>query len=287
MTRFSERYGYVKPSEVLIRKDMPDSIQNAICTCFDELKNFLKSQMGDDIRGFMEYRELEKYLWVNFFNRRKAYFEFHSSVATDFLEDKDASWFKKLDLVEETIKYLFKRESQFEVYCLGKSSVAEKFVTMLNSYFKCLNFAYRVVDKEIVEITSKEEIAAIEDTLQDSTANIRMHLSKALELYAKRPEGDYSNSIKESISAVEAYCREKTNENTLGKALNHLETKGISFPKVLKEAFEKLYAYTNQGSTGIRHALMDKDGTYVPSRDEALFMLVSCSAFINYLSKKV
>ena len=72
-----------------------------------------------------------------------------------------------------------------------------------------------------------------------------------------------------------------------GEALNHLETKGISLPKVLKEAFEKLYAYTNQGSTGIRHALMDQDGTYVPSRDEALFMLVSCSAFINYLSKKV
>lgn len=287
MTRFSERYDYVKPSKVLIRGDMPHSIQNAICTCFDELEIIFKKQMGNDAIGFAKYRELEKYLWVNFFNRRKAYFEFNSSVATDFLEDKDASWFEKLDLVEETIKYLFKRESQFEEYYRVKGSVAEKFVTMLNSYFERLNYAYRVVDKEIVDITSKEEIAAIEDALQDSTANIKMHLSKALELYAKRPEGDYSNSIKESISAVEAYCREKTNENTLRKALNHLETKGISFPKVLKEAFEKLYAYTNQGSTGIRHALMDKDGTYVPSRDEALFMLVSCSAFINYLSKKI
>lgn len=287
MTRFSERYDYVKPSKVLIRGDMPHSIQNAICTCFDELQNFLKSQMGNDAIGFAKYRELEEYLWVYFFNRRKVNFNIHSSVATDFLEDDNASWFKKLDLVEETIKYLFKRESQLEVYCLGKSSVAEKFVTMLNSHFERLNYAYRVVDKEIVEITSKEEIVAIEDALKDSTDNIRMHLSKALELYAKRPNGDYSNSIKESISAVEAFCREKTKENTLGKALNHLETSGISLPKVLKEAFEKLYAYTNQGSTGIRHALMDKDGTYVPSRDEALFMLVSCSAFINYLSKKI
>lgn len=287
MTRFSERYGYVKPSEVLIRGNMPHSIQNAICTCFDELKDSLKSQMGNDAKGFEEYRKLEKNLWVNFFNKREAYFSYHNSVATDFLEDKDASWFEKLDLVEEAIKYLFKRESQLEIYCLCKSSVAEKFVTMLNSHFERLNFAYRVVDKEIVEITSKEEIAAIEDALKDSTANIRMHLGRALELYAKRPEGDYSNSIKESISAVEAYCREKTSENTLGRALNNLETKGISLPKVLKEAFEKLYAYTNQGSTGIRHALMDKDGTYVPSRAEALFMLVSCSAFINYLSKKI
>ena len=287
MTRFSERYGYVKPSKVLIRDGMPLSIQNAICTCFDELQNFLKSQMGDNARGFMEYRKLEEYLWVYFFNRRKVNFNIHSSVATDFLEDDNALWFNKLDLVEVAIKYLFNRESQLEEYYRVKGSVAEAFTTILNSHFERLNFAYRVVDKEIVEITSKEEIAAIEDALQDSTANIRMHLSKALELYAKRPEGDYSNSIKESISAVEAYCREKTSENTLGRALNNLETKGISLPKVLKEAFEKLYAYTNQGSTGIRHALMDKDGTYVPSRAEALFMLVSCSAFINYLSKKI
>jgi conserved hypothetical protein len=287
MTRFSERYGYVKPSKVLIRDGMPLSIQNAICTCFDELQNFLKSQMGDNARGFMEYRKLEEYLWVYFFNRRKVNFNIHSSVATDFLEDDNALWFNKLDLVEVAIKYLFNRESQLEEYYRVKGSVAEAFTTILNSHFERLNFAYRVVDKEIVEITSKEEIAAIEDALQDSTANIRMHLSKALELYAKRPEGDYSNSIKESISAVEAYCREKTNENTLGRALNHLETKGISLPKVLKEAFEKLYAYTNQGSTGIRHALMDQDGTYVSSRAEALFMLVSCSAFINYLSKKI
>jgi conserved hypothetical protein len=287
MTRFSERYGYIKPSEILIRENMPDSIQNAICTCFDKLKIFLQRQMGDNTRGFAEYRALEKYLWVYFLNYREANFDYYNSVATDFLEDGNALWFKKLDLVEVAIKYLYDRELKLAKYYRDRGSVAEAFTNVLNSHFERLNFAYRIVDKEIVEITSKEEIAAIEDTLQDSTANIRMHLSKALELYAKRPEGDYSNSIKESISAVEAYCREKTNENTLGRALNHLETKGISLPKVLKEAFEKLYAYTNQGSTGIRHALMDKDGTYVPSGDEALFMLVSCSAFINYLSKKV
>lgn len=287
MTRFSERYGYVKPSEILIREDMPLDIQNAICTCFDKVEEFLRIQMDDYNGGVEEYKKLEKYLWVYFLNYREAHFDYYHSVATDFLEDDNALWFRKLDLVEVAIKYLYDRELKLAKYYQDRGSVAEAFTNVLNSHFERLNFAYRVVNKEIVEITSKEEIAAIEDALQDSTANIRMHLSKGLELYAKRPEGDYSNSIKESISAVEAYCREKTNENTLGKALKHLETKGISLPKVLKEAFEKLYAYTNQGSTGIRHALMDKDGTYVPSRAEALFMLVSCSAFINYLSKKI
>lgn len=287
MTRFSERYGYVKPSEVLIREDMPLDIQNAICTCFDKVEEFLRIQMDDYNDADWEYKKLEKYLWVYFLNNREAHFNYHHPVATAFLEDDDELWFKKLDLVEVAIKYLFNRESQLEKYHRAKGSVVEAFITVLNSHFERLNFAYRVVNKEIVEITSKEEIAVIEDALQDSTANIRMHLSKALELYAKRPEGDYPNSIKESISAVEAYCRDKTEESTLGKALNHLEKKGILIPKVLKSTFDKLYEYTNQKDTGIRHALMDQDGTYVPSGDEALFMLVSCSAFINYLSKKV
>lgn len=285
MTHFSERYGYVKPSDVLIREDMPLDIQNAICTCFDKLDDLFSRQIQNT--GKVEYYQLEKYLWVYFLNNREAYFSYRHPVATVFLEDNDELWFKKLDLVEVTIKYLFYRESQLKEYQRANWSVAEAFVSLLNSHFKRLNFAYRVVNKEIVEITSKEEIIAIETALQDSDDNIRKHLSKALELYSKRPEGDYSNSIKESISAVEAYCREKTNENTLGSALNHLEKAGIAIPKSLQTAFEKLYAYTNQKETGIRHALMDKDGTYVPSGDEALFMLVSCSAFINYLGKKV
>lgn len=114
-----------------------------------------------------------------------------------------------------------------------------------------------------------------------------MHLNKALELYAQRPIGDYRNSIKESISAIEVYCREITGEKTLGEALNKINGKGLVIPQILKIAFEKLYAYTNQPNTGIRHALMDESGTYTPASEEALFMLVSCSSFINYLNKKL
>ncbi len=286
MTRFSERYGYVKPTDVIIREDMPLSVQNAICTCFDELPNFFFQSYPYSIySGEIEYRNLEKYLWTYFFNNREKNFSLVQNriVAISFLESNNYQWYKKLDLVESTIQYLFKREEQEST----PLSVFNAFIELLNSHFERLHFAYRVVDKQIVEITSKEEIVSIETALQDSTDNIRMHLSKALELYAKRPNGDYSNSIKESISAVEAFCRAKTGENSLGKALNRLEKDNIIFPNVLKTAFDKLYTYTNQEETGIRHALMDSKGEYIPSEDEALFMLVSCSAFVNYLGKKV
>jgi len=45
-----------------------------------------------------------------------------------------------------------------------------------------------------------------------------------------------------------------------------------------------LYGYTSD-SGGIRHALSDEDVT--PTFEDAKFMLVSCSAFINYLKAKM
>lgn len=277
MKLFSERYNYTKPSDVIIREQITPEIQNAICSCYDRLKDLFNEH-----RRYNEdpYLDMEKILWTNFLNQREGYFQngyqYHI-VATYFLEDDNNPWYRKIDLVEFTIKYLHNVNSH----------ICQSFVKLLNHEFKRLNFAYRVVGTEIVEITSKEELSAIESSMHDSPTNIRTHLNKALELYAQRPVGDYRNSIKESFSAVEAYCREITGENTLGNALNKLKEKGLAIPPILKTAFEKLYAYTNQPDTGIRHALMDDEGTYTPASEEALFMLVSCSSFINYLNKKL
>ena len=283
MKLFSERYNYTKASDVIIRETITLEIQNAICSCYDKLQGWFSERKA---YGDEPYIDMEKYLWTYFLNQREGNFQdgrrYHI-VATLFLEDEHNLWFRKLDLVEFTVKYL---------HALGRkkykySAIPRLFIEQLNYEFERLKFAYRVVNTEIVEITSKEELAAVESAMYDSAANIKAHLNKALELYAQRPTGDYRNSIKESISAVEAYCREITGENTLGKALDKLKDKGLVIPPVLKSAFEKLYAYTNQPDTGIRHALMDDEGTYTPASEEALFMLVSCSSFINYLNKKI
>lgn len=279
MALFSERYGYVKVSDVIIRERITPEIQNAICSCYDRLDNIMREQTYDSD----SYIQLEKYLWVFFLNKREKEFYTYNGyhiVATHFIESED-EWYKKLDIIEATIKYLYAYERNPMHH-----PIVDEFTRQLNFEFERHKFAYRVIQKEVVEITSENEIAAIETALQTTSNNIRLHLNKALELYSLRPTGDYRNAIKESISAVEAYCREKTNEETLGKALNKMEAQGITIPKMLKVAFEKLYAYTNQPDTGIRHALMDDDGKYTPSSEEALFMIVSCSSFLNYLKAK-
>lgn len=282
MAVFSERYGYTKPSDIIIREKITPEIQNAILNCYDRMVDTLP---------FINYSSLEMYLWTDFLNKRDIDFKEHtlfdkSIVFADYIEDPNNEWYKKLDLIQLTIEYLYKptKRNYIQDYVDSFPNIAAFFITQLNNEFKRLNFAYRIVKKEIVEITSEEEIVAIEIAL-NSSKNIRTHLNNALKLYAQKPIGDYRNSIKESISAVEAISRDITGENTLN--FKKMEEKGVILPSVLRQAFEKLYGYTNDKSTGIRHALMDDEGSYVPQAEEALFMLVSCSAFINYLNKKV
>lgn len=153
----------------------------------------------------------------------------------------------------------------------------------LNTRFQTLGFAYRIVNNQIVEVTSEEEIKEIENALM-VIKPVAKHLSSSMALLSQRPNPDYRNSIKESISAVEYICREITGKTTLGEALKELDKKGLRLSNMLKTAFEKLYVYTNDRATGIRHALMDEKDA--PGFDEAKFMLVACSAFVNYINAK-
>ncbi|WP_278940509.1 AbiJ-NTD4 domain-containing protein [Parabacteroides johnsonii] len=281
MVLFSERYGYTKPSDVIIRERITPEIQNAICNCYDDLKKTI-SRQEENIYGYQLrslYPEIEKEIWVHFLNKRKIEYSENKNIIINHIKNDSYEWYNKLNLIEYSIKTLY--------YLLISKNISirtfENFIDSLNYEFKRLNFSYRIINGLIIEITSEFEISTIEEALYKNSDNIRIHLNKALELYAQKPIGDYRNSIKESISAVEAASRNITGENVLN--FKKMEEKGILISSVLRQAFEKLYGYTNDKSTGIRHALMDD--TNAPEAEEALFMLVSCSAFINYLNKKI
>ncbi len=69
---------------------------------------------------------------------------------------------------------------------------------------------------------------------------------------------------------------------TLSTALRRLEGSGIRIHSGLRQSFDKLYVYTGDAH-GIGHALLDESTL---DFDDAKFMLVSCSAFVNYLVAK-
>lgn len=282
MALFSERYGYVKPRDVLLKEKITEEISNAICTAYDKLKDNLNYIDSLNHRSYnTSYLALELEIWSHFENKRQNdYYKFgdYSVVATEYVKSS-TEWYKILDMIEFSIKWMNGNYNDIERY-----RVFRDFVSYLNHRFTELGFAYRIVDCEIVEMTSEEEILEIEQalTIGDSVSN---HISTALKLLSQRPEGDYRNSIKESISAVEYICRDITGKTTLGDSLKELEKKGILLSSMLKIAFEKLYAYTNDKATGIRHALMDEKDA--PGYDEAKFMLVACSSFVNYIMSKI
>ncbi len=70
---------------------------------------------------------------------------------------------------------------------------------------------------------------------------------------------------------------------TLGHALKELDRQNtVVMHPALRGAFGQLYGYTSNAE-GIRHALLDEPNL---GFEDAKFMLVSCSAFVNYLKSK-
>ncbi len=238
-------------------------------------------------------------LYYKFFDRNH-----HDYVQNDFWADiLNKVYLQPISHSEHYVAYdMFKIISE-TVICDNYDSVLTLFEYLLNKFEKMNHFGhipvknyanelfereyvgYRYIDGKIVPITDEQEIGAIEEAISSPFQKSADHLKKALNLFSSRDNPDYSNSIKESISAVEATCSEILGEcKSLGSALDKLEKKGINIHPSLKAAFDKLFGYTSNAS-GIRHSgqLDGKDATF----DEAKFMLISCSAFVNYLKGTV
>ena len=170
------------------------------------------------------------------------------------------------------------------ICCIEDDEKMQQIIAEINCVLEEEKSGYRIVNNEIAPITNKTEIEEIESAVNTQFDSVNTHISKALELYANRKNPDYENSIKESISAVEAMCCTITEneKSSLGQALKKLEENGVYIHKSMKNAFSSLYGYASDES-GIRHGSIDF--VNAPAED-AKFMLVSCSAFVNYLIEK-
>ena len=286
---FSQRHNLAETQPIIMRNAISPEIINAIGTCYDMLCRRLmylhNNSFHPHLDNFLQV-DIERELWIHFANRRLSEFECYGQyhlIFDELLTKARLPWNQILDLTDYVCKWV---SVNIEKY-LYLEDLLKEFEGNLNNEFDRLDYGYRVVNHCIVDITSEEEMAAISEAIENSKDNVSEHLQRAVMHYSVRPTPDVRNSIKESISAVEAVCRELTGEATLGKALKHLEDNGVVIHKVLREGFTKFYVYTNDADSGIRHALMDDEEAYVPSKDEAYYMLVACSTFVNYLRRKV
>jgi len=160
------------------------------------------------------------------------------------------------------------------------------FVEEVNEALEKENAGYRFVHRKFIPITSDAEVAEVLKVATPTStvlAPVSKHIQQATDLLSDRQTPDYRNSMKESISAVESLCKfiSGLQDKTLGPALKKT-TEILGLNEDLRDGFHKIYGYTSDDH-GIRHSLKDMDH---PEQEDARFLLVACSAFVNYVTEK-
>jgi len=158
----------------------------------------------------------------------------------------------------------------------------EDFAAHVNDAMTHCRLAYRVFDAHVIcPIGSDAERQTIKQAFADLTATefggAGAHLRKAAEGLTA---GQYADSVRESIHAVESVARVlEPNANLLSTALAKLEKSATIHP-AMKSGFNSLYGYTSD-EKGVRHAMLEADQPAV-----ALFMIGACAAFVSYMINK-
>lgn len=270
--KFSQRLGFSPVKDLVQIESMDDDLINSLWSVF--LENMVEKTPLFDLGSFM------KRLWFNFFkypldtlslwDDGSASPDYVKKVLRKYFYDPKTEWYERYDFIE---------------FCAKTSS--KNFIDIINAVLEREQSAYRFVNKQLVQITSSLEIKEIEEAILKSNkySSVNTHLNTAIHLLSDRKKPDYRNSIKESISAIESICKIFTqNEKaTLGEALNKLE-KSYDLHPALKKSFSSLYGYTSDDA-GIRHALTENNR--IIDYHEAKFILVTCSAFANFLISKM
>lgn len=174
MARFSERYGYTSVTDVMQLEFIDDELINGLWSAFyDTIIQFgRQSASGHFPVEESEYRYLLPKLWKKFYK-----------LPID--EIPLNNWFHSV----KTLRQNFYEELEwFEVYYLefvaqNLSTVPKgRFIKACNEVLRQEMAGYRFVGDEIVQITSNEEIAEIEQAINDADMDpVSSHLKRSLE----------------------------------------------------------------------------------------------------------
>ena len=282
---FSQRYGYDPLPEPMrlecLSDDLRREIWNTILSFLDSITSAsfgtqLEEYDNQDIRFILGKILRKPEDEINTDKKHLVY-----CIKNIILKD---SFNGVLDFLEHFLDFILhssKRNSYVD---------AMKYINRIEDLFERYAAAYYLdiskMPLQFVPRGSKEQGEATQqaiETIQDADMDgASTHLRKA----AKNiNEGQFPDSVRESIRAVEAVARRiDSTSSTLGDALKSLKDKHLLTNTQLKAGFEKLYAYTNS-EEGVRHALVFQNDAKV-GVDEALFMYGACASFAAYLVSK-
>ena len=273
---FSRREG-IKAAKTAIQVGrMDDDLRNSLWNTFVVTYNLqvVRKHLLVNTSGSLAFFQ---HIWIDYLKQPVDTLDSFGGAAFEKLKTYffNFEWYEVYDFIE------------FIALDPPNSAAKREFTKTCNTVLKREVSGYRFVKNQIVPITSDAEINELEKALGSSGAFkvVAEHLNSSITLFANRESPDYRNSIKESVSAVEAISRLISDDPqaTLGQALKAIEEKGkLKLHPALKGAFDKLYGYTSDAD-GIRHAMLEESNL---GSEDAQFMLIACSAFVNYLKTK-
>jgi hypothetical protein len=269
--RFSERQGFKNYNDFIQTESMNESLRNSIWNTIlttyynahiENCVNIIAYHFRKTALDELPNDDYDKRDWL------KKYFY-------------DLNWYEVYDLIEFLV-------SNHNIIVNNKyTDERPKLRELWNNILERENSGYRFIGESLAPISNPIEIDEVNETLE-LTVKHRLqgpynHIKTAIEYLSKKPEPDYRNSIKESISAIESISKiiSKEDSQGLAGALKVLSEK-VNMHGALKQSFLNLFGYTSDEG-GIRHSLLEQSKV---SYDEAKYMLVCCSAFLNYLIAK-
>lgn len=276
--RFSQRIGKKPIKSVLQIDSMDDDLRISLWNAF-QIYFIEEDKPTYDELSLSHFKLFYQILWIDFFKLplsglKKYVTHIHEYIREWFF---GAKWFEVYDFIEFVSSI---SDPQFPVD-------TKQFKKICNKMMEREASGYRFVVDLIAQITNENELKEIEEALENSRktklSGVNAHLEAALSKLSDRKTPDYRNSVKESISAVESISQILTGnpKATLGEALKTIG-KNVEIHGALKKGFDAIYGYTSDEG-GIRHAMLEESKV---DFEDAKYMLVSCSAFINYLVMK-
>lgn len=279
--KFSQRIGLTPITKGLQLESIDEELKNGLWNIYDiyilrKISTEHSHRWGKKPSQFFSYS-----LWHLYFKKPIDKIpEYFSQVMKEIRSYFfSCNWYQVYDLIECTIDIV--NDRCFEI---PKNKIFESFNQILEKEFA----GYRFIDGKLSPITNPTELKEIEETLTltnnfSSLKGSNTHLKEALAKLSDRQNPDYRNSIKESICAIESLAKiiSENDKDSLGASLDRIKGK-LKIHPALEKGFKQIYGYTSD-SDGIRHALTEEATC---DFEDAKFMLVSCSAFINYLIVK-
>jgi hypothetical protein len=196
----------------------------------------------------------------------------------------------RYDGIEQQLKSIFEKGDYLAVFgwlqwVMRHHKTPYLFSQSIGSILQKHGAAYRVLDDTtIVPIASESEFQALKQSITAAEkagfSGAKSHLQEAADCLST---GEYTDSIRESIHAVESAARVLEPSADLSKALTRLEDAG-KIHGALKRGFLAIYGYTSD-EKGIRHPLLNDAEAKVDETD-AIFMIGACASFVSYLINK-